>query len=176
MNTIGIKLLHIRKINGLNQAEMGQRLGLTQQTVSNYENNKVEPKPPVLSHCILEFGLHKDYFKDGFDMGQVKEPSRGSNIVFAVFKGKEADHELLADLLEMRSLDDESLVEKIYIAGDSRWEALSNAERARYRRELVEDQILDREKRIAASGKNKGKHTRGKDATDTRKKHKRKPE
>jgi len=39
----GLEVLIYRKENNLDQTEMANKLGVTRQTISNYENNKCKP-------------------------------------------------------------------------------------------------------------------------------------
>ena len=37
------KIKELRLLNGFNQVELAKRLGLTKQTISNWENNNIQP-------------------------------------------------------------------------------------------------------------------------------------
>lgn len=58
---IGNKIKQLRKSCGLTQAELGQKLGVIKQTVSNWENNVSTPSGETLSAIAKLFDVTTDY-------------------------------------------------------------------------------------------------------------------
>ena len=54
MNTFKIKLAAARKNAGLTQSEVAERMGVSKQTIVNWENGKVEMKPAQFKmYCCI---------------------------------------------------------------------------------------------------------------------------
>ena len=45
---LGEKILNLRKKNGLSQEELGEKINVTRQTISNWELNETSPNPDQL--------------------------------------------------------------------------------------------------------------------------------
>lgn len=43
-DSIGTKILELRKAKGISQAELAKRIGVSQQAIARYEQNKVNPR------------------------------------------------------------------------------------------------------------------------------------
>ena len=55
------KIKELRLLNGLNQVELAKRLGLTKQTISNWENNNIQPSIEMLEALADLFSVSTDY-------------------------------------------------------------------------------------------------------------------
>lgn len=49
---ISEKILEIRKILGLSQEKIAEKLNVSRQTVSNWENNRTQPKAEIYMSII----------------------------------------------------------------------------------------------------------------------------
>ncbi|MDO4322037.1 MAG: helix-turn-helix transcriptional regulator [Lachnospiraceae bacterium] len=57
----GEVLQKLRKSCGMNQVELGRRLGVTKQAVSNWENNNILPSVDLLIRIAGLFSVSTDY-------------------------------------------------------------------------------------------------------------------
>ncbi len=55
------KIRELRIANGLTQVGFAQKLGVTKQCVSNWENNNIQPSIDMLMNVALFFGVSTDY-------------------------------------------------------------------------------------------------------------------
>lgn len=58
---MGSKLRALRGQAGMTRAEVAERLGVTSQTVFNWENGRGEPRGDKLDEVIALYGVSKDY-------------------------------------------------------------------------------------------------------------------
>ncbi|OAH58653.1 MULTISPECIES: helix-turn-helix transcriptional regulator [Bacillaceae] len=61
MNTFGERLKHVRKAKKLRQNELGQTLGLTQSTISQYEKNQKTPDINTLKKIADTLNVSAEY-------------------------------------------------------------------------------------------------------------------
>lgn len=54
-------LQNLRKSNGMSQVELGRKLGVTKQAVSNWENNNILPSVDLLIRIAKFFSVSTDY-------------------------------------------------------------------------------------------------------------------
>ena len=54
-------LQKLRKTNGMSQVELGRKLGVTKQAVSNWENNNILPSIDLLIRIARFFSVSPDY-------------------------------------------------------------------------------------------------------------------
>ena len=55
------RIKELRLLNGFNQVELAKRLGLTKQTISNWENNNIQPSIEMLEALADLFSVSTDY-------------------------------------------------------------------------------------------------------------------
>ena len=67
MSTFGNNLKALRKLNGLNQKEFAEKMGTTQQRVSEWECNKVEPSLYNILKIISVLHTTFDELTDGIE-------------------------------------------------------------------------------------------------------------
>lgn len=48
---LGDKILQLRKKNGLSQEQLGEKVDVTRQTISNWELGETTPSPEQLKKC-----------------------------------------------------------------------------------------------------------------------------
>lgn len=64
MKTIGEKIQLLREELNLNQRELADLVGITEATLSRYENNKREPKGLILAKLAKALNVSTDYLLD----------------------------------------------------------------------------------------------------------------
>ncbi len=64
MKTIGEKIQLLREELNLNQRELADLVGITEATLSRYENNKREPKGLILAKLAKTLNVSTDYLLD----------------------------------------------------------------------------------------------------------------
>lgn len=55
------RIKELRLAHGLNQVEFGKKLNVTKQSVSNWENNNIQPSVDMLMKIAQEFSVSADY-------------------------------------------------------------------------------------------------------------------
>ena len=60
--TLGNRLAHLREKKGISQERLGELLGVTRQTVSSWETDKLLPKPENLRALCRCFRVEYEYF------------------------------------------------------------------------------------------------------------------
>ena len=55
------RIKELRLMNGYNQVELANRLKITKQTVSNWENNNIQPSIEMLESLADLFSVSTDY-------------------------------------------------------------------------------------------------------------------
>ena len=61
MNDLSLRLTALRKEHKLTKKAMAEALGLSRQTVSNWEKGDIEPNIGVLAKIAAYFGVSTDY-------------------------------------------------------------------------------------------------------------------
>ncbi len=61
---LGQTVRRLRQERGLGQAELGEQLGVSKQSVSNWENGNITPPIDVLVRLADYFGVSTDYLLD----------------------------------------------------------------------------------------------------------------
>ena len=89
MTSVGKNLKNIRKKNDLTQDELAEKLSVTRQAVSNWENGKTEPDIETLTKIAQIFDISIDELVDGIPKGIKELWGKKSHlyigIVFTVF-------------------------------------------------------------------------------------------
>lgn len=67
MKTIGEKLLILREERNLKQKELAELAGITEATLSRYENGKREPKGEIISRLAKVLNVTTDYLLNDED-------------------------------------------------------------------------------------------------------------
>ena len=62
--SLGEKILKLRKQKGLSQEELGDKINVTRQTISNWELNETSPNPTQLKLLSHELGVSIDELLD----------------------------------------------------------------------------------------------------------------
>ncbi|SNS94540.1 Helix-turn-helix [Anaerovirgula multivorans] len=61
MESIGERILNLRKELNLNQKELAEKVGITEASLSRYENNLREPKAEIVTKISQALGCSTDY-------------------------------------------------------------------------------------------------------------------
>ena len=89
MTSVGKNLKNIRKKNNITQDELAEKLSVTRQAVSNWENGKTEPDIETLTKIAQIFNISIDELVDGIPKGIKELRGKKSHlyigIVFTVF-------------------------------------------------------------------------------------------
>jgi transcriptional regulator with XRE-family HTH domain len=72
MTSVGENIKNIRKKNNITQEELAEKLNVTRQAVSNWENGKTEPDIETLTNIAQIFDISIDELVDGIPKG-IKE-------------------------------------------------------------------------------------------------------
>lgn len=62
MEFVGDNIRQLRELNGLSRKELANKLATTEQTISQYENNKIIPNIGVFNKLSNEFNVSSQYF------------------------------------------------------------------------------------------------------------------
>ena len=79
--TLGNRLAHLREKTGISQERLGELLGVTRQTVSSWETDKLLPKPENLQALCRYFRVEYDYF---FPKGEDMQSKQVQELAAAV--------------------------------------------------------------------------------------------
>lgn len=79
--TLGNRLAHLREKTGISQERLGELLGVTRQTVSSWETDKLLPKPENLRALCRYFRVEYDYF---FPKGEETQSKQVQELAAAV--------------------------------------------------------------------------------------------
>lgn len=58
---LGDRIKTVRESNKMSQVEFGASLNVTKQTVSNWENNNVQPSADILKSIAIKYGVSVDF-------------------------------------------------------------------------------------------------------------------
>lgn len=58
---LNTKIKELRLAHGLNQVELGKKLSVTKQTISNWENNNIQPSVDMLVKIADYFSVSTDF-------------------------------------------------------------------------------------------------------------------
>lgn len=61
MSTVGDRILNLRKELSLSQKELADKVGITEASLSRYENNKREPKGEIIAKLAKALNTTTDY-------------------------------------------------------------------------------------------------------------------
>lgn len=99
METIGEKIYKLRKMAGISQEELGYRIGVSRQAVSQWENNSLCPKADKIKALCEEFNVHAEYFL-------LDESNIGVAVSDSQFNASEADNRNAEEILVKSSHSD----------------------------------------------------------------------
>lgn len=58
---LGEQIKKLRTANGITQVELGKKIGVTKQCVSNWENDNIQPSIDMLIRLSTFFGVSTDF-------------------------------------------------------------------------------------------------------------------
>ena len=64
---LGEQIRDLRMAKNLSQVQLAERLGVTKQTVSNWENNNILPSVDMLKHIANFFHCNTDYLLEMYE-------------------------------------------------------------------------------------------------------------
>lgn len=68
---LGQRISEMRALLGWNQAELARKLGVAKQTVSNWENENIQPSIEMLLRLSKIFGVSTDYLLGQDDVPRI---------------------------------------------------------------------------------------------------------
>ncbi|MCG8516138.1 MAG: helix-turn-helix domain-containing protein [Halanaerobiales bacterium] len=102
MVIIGDRILRLRKELNLNQKELAESIGITEASLSRYENNLREPKAEIIARISKALGCSTDYLLKRTDIkNHVLSPAEKldqDNINYKNYK--EIENKILEKLIE----------------------------------------------------------------------------
>ncbi|MDF2650447.1 MAG: transcriptional regulator [Paenibacillus sp.] len=99
IETIGSRIKTIRKLNKINQVDFSNRIGISQATLSELEQDKYRPSVDTLLSIVEEFGTDvewlligaKDSVVKAFDVAGVNEKEADLLMLFGKLKISDQD-------------------------------------------------------------------------------------
>ncbi|NQX63556.1 helix-turn-helix transcriptional regulator [Paenibacillus qinlingensis] len=105
METIGSRIKMIRKLNKINQVDFSNRIGISQATLSELEQDKYKPSVDTMLAIVECFDVDVDWILLG---------SRGSqNRAFGIRSINEKDGNMLLHFDKLKASDQDEIVEFI---------------------------------------------------------------
>ena len=87
---LGDKILQLRKKNGLSQEQLGEKVDVTRQTISNWELGETAPNPEQLKKMSKAFNVSVDEILDNdskeFLMNKISNTERLAGIIIKILK------------------------------------------------------------------------------------------
>lgn len=105
MIDIGENIREIRKLKGMTQKELGNKLGISQSAINQFENNKTAPKLQTIEKLAiaLEVSMH-DILKRGAEYYQPTGVNLDINIIKNALHSHEASAETTLDKVTVAAL------------------------------------------------------------------------
>lgn len=87
---LGDKILQLRKKNGLSQEQLGEKVDVTRQTISNWELGETTPNPEQLKKMSKAFNVSIDEILDNdskeFLMNKISNTEKLTGIIIKILK------------------------------------------------------------------------------------------
>ena len=87
---LGDKILQLRKKNGLSQEQLGEKVDVTRQTISNWELGETTPNPEQLKKMSKAFNVSVDEILDNdskeFLMNKISNTEKLAGIIIKILK------------------------------------------------------------------------------------------
>ncbi len=87
---LGDKILQLRKKNGLSQEQLGEKVNVTRQTISNWELGETTPNPEQLKKMSKAFNVSIDEILDNdskeFLMNKISNTEKLAGIIIKILK------------------------------------------------------------------------------------------
>lgn len=87
---LGDKILQLRKKNGLSQEQLGEKVYVTRQTISNWELGETTPNPEQLKKMSKAFNVSIDEILDNdskeFLMNKISNTEKLAGIIIKILK------------------------------------------------------------------------------------------
>lgn len=65
--SIGSNIKHFRKLNGWNQKELGEKIGVSNKTISSWEIDRTEPNMEYFDKLCVIFSCSRNQLVNGFE-------------------------------------------------------------------------------------------------------------
>ena len=87
---LGDKILQLRKKNGLSQEQLGEKVDVTRQTISNWELGETTPNPEQLKKMSKAFNVSIDEILDNdskeFLMNKISNTEKLAGVIIKILK------------------------------------------------------------------------------------------
>ena len=87
---LGDKILQLRKKNGLSQEQLGEKVDVTRQTISNWELGETTPNPEQLKKMSKAFNVSVDEILDNdskdFLINKISNTEKLAGIIIKILK------------------------------------------------------------------------------------------
>lgn len=97
------RLKELRKILGLTQQEMADKIGVKRNTIATYESGKVDPSSRTLADICKEFGVREEWLRTGEDPMLVELPpeDEAAKLASLLLKGYQGNDEMYGLILDI---------------------------------------------------------------------------
>lgn len=97
------RLKELRKILGLTQQEMADKIGVKRNTIATYESGKVDPSSRTLADICKEFGVREEWLRTGEDPMLVELPpeDEATKLASLLLKGYQGNDEMYGLILDI---------------------------------------------------------------------------
>lgn len=99
MASIGERILNLRKKQNLSQKELAEKVGITEASLSRYENNLREPKAEIIAKISEILGCSTDYLLGLSNNTEAYTPKSSTNINKTRYKTYEEIESTMIDKL-----------------------------------------------------------------------------
>lgn len=109
--TIGERIKKIRKKEKLTQSEFASRIGLSQNTIANYELDRRIPSEQVNISICREFNVNHNWLVDGKGEPFLPEPTGLIDELKVQYNLSDTEIEILTNYLKLSNSQRESFIE-----------------------------------------------------------------
>lgn len=97
------RLKELRKILGLTQQEMADKIGVKRNTIATYESGKVDPSSRTLADICKEFGVREEWLRTGEEPMLVELPpeDEATKLASLLLKGYQGNDEMYGLILDI---------------------------------------------------------------------------
>lgn len=108
MESIGSRIKEVRERKGLTQKQVAEEVGITEATLSRYENDLREPKAEIVSKLAKTLGVSSDFLlcKTNVQQPWWEKDEEPTDIELEEFIKNNSNIKLMGDPLDEKAKDD----------------------------------------------------------------------